>query len=350
MKTFSTHIHPLANIRRTRSLEINGRVIVRVGQKVRAGDVIANARLPGRHALIEVNRALGISEKKAEDLLISREVGETLQKDDTIAKTKGPFSRVVRAPFFGQVVAESRGRILMEKEGEPLELKAGITGTVIEIIPERGAIIETNGVLIQGVWGNQKAGEGTLLLLSIEPGEELMPSMLDASMRATVVAAGFCTQAETLQAAADLSIGGLILGGMTANLKPLSENMNYPIILLEGYGKLAINRQAFKLLSMNNKRDACLNAIRPNPFKGERPEVIIPLPSSGQMVKGDQELQTGRSVRIKGNPYHGQVGKVESLYTAATLPETQLRAPAAEIRLENGKQVLIPVANLDMLE
>ena len=59
----------------------------------------------------------------------------------------------------------SGGRVLLEVESAPLELRAGIPGVITDLHPERGATIETNGALIQGAWGNGRVGEGLMIPL-----------------------------------------------------------------------------------------------------------------------------------------------------------------------------------------
>ncbi|HMN62220.1 MAG TPA: hypothetical protein PJ988_17765, partial [Anaerolinea sp.] len=165
-----THISGLANVRRTRILPVNGRVLVSPGQRVHASDVLAETNNATRHVLLDVRRWLGYARVDEAQRTIIRQEGEKVQKGDIIAETGGLFSRIVRAPDDGQVVTISAGRVLLEVESQPVQILAGISGVVTDLIPERGATVEGNGALIQGVWGNGPfVGEGLMVILLKTP-------------------------------------------------------------------------------------------------------------------------------------------------------------------------------------
>ena len=95
----------------------------------------------------------------------------------------GLLQRVVRAPQAGQVRIAGEGKILYRIHTPDLELLAGMEGTVTNIIPERGAILETKGALIQGVWGNGKVTYGVVQPASNEMLKELVPELLNIGFR-----------------------------------------------------------------------------------------------------------------------------------------------------------------------
>jgi len=122
--------------------------------------------------LLDVSRGLGIPVPQA-DKLVQRKVGEDISQGDVIAGPVGIFQRIVRAPQDGRVVALGNGQVLLELETTMLELRAGIAGVVVELVPDRGAIIETQGALLQGVWGNNLIEDGMLTVLARSPEDEL---------------------------------------------------------------------------------------------------------------------------------------------------------------------------------
>lgn len=345
-----THFTPLTYLRRARLLPVAGRVQVRQGQHVTATDVIASAELNNEHIFIDVRRALRLSHAEEADSLIAYKVGEKLQAGDIIARSGGLFPRIVRSPADGIVVAISRGQVILEVVKAPFDLLAGMEGTVMEVIPERGAILEAHGALIQGIWGNGRINQGVLLPLAKSPDEALMVDQLDVSMRGGIVLAGTCASADVLKIASDLPLRGLILGSMTADLIPLAMSAPYALILTEGFGQIPMNSHAFRILSTNEKRDVCLNACPYNPFAGDRPEVVIPLPAQGKAAVEVAELKPGQSVRLLSAPHHGKVGTLVELLPGLTALPNQLRVPAAHVRLDNDALVIVPVMNLDVLE
>lgn len=344
-----THLLALTTIRRDRLLPTRGRVLVRAGQKVNATDVIAESVQPGEHLLIDVRRALGIERVSTAQRIIERTVGERLEKGDIIAQTGGLFSRVIRAPEDCEVVAIQRGQVLLELNKNVVALRAGINGTIVNVLPEMGATVETNGALLQGVWGNGPVDMGLLQVIAHSPEEELTRPQLDMTMRGAVVVGGHVADADTLQAAGELPVRGLVLASMTADLLPIARQMTYPILLLEGFGRIAINPVAFKLLLSNVKRDAAINANW-NPDRGERPELVIPLPADAQLASDNLEFKPGQIVKILKPPYTSQIGVLTQVRPGLTLLPNGLRAPVGQVRLETNEQVTVPLANLTLIE
>lgn len=343
-----THILPLAKIRRARMLPASGRVLVRTGQKVNAIDPIAQARQGGQHVVVDVRKALGAGREA--DRLIDRKVGEKVQKGDLIAEMGGLLRRAVRAPADGEIVAINAGQVLLEVQNNLHTVYAGFMGTVTDIIPDRGAVIETHGSLLQGVWGNGRVEAGVLLVLARSPEDEFTRDRLDVSMRGAVVLSGYCADADALKIANEMPLRGLILGGLNPDLIPVASRMNYPIVVLEGFSRVPINPLSFKLLTSSEKRDTCLSAAPWNAWQGERPEVIIPLPAEGQSPAETFEFRAGQKVRAHGAPYHQQVGELVRIRPGVTQFDNGLLARAAEVRFENNAPVLIPLSNLDVLE
>jgi hypothetical protein len=345
-----THILPLSRIRRARLLPGTGKVLVRTNQKVATADPIAEANMGGKHMVVNVRRALGISNVKDVERLIDRKVGEKLQKGDVIAQLGSFLPRVVRAPADGEIVAINNGQVLLEVQATLFQVKAGFSGVVTEIVPERGAIIETHGVLIQGVWGNKIVDQGMLLTLAKSTDDVITRERLDVSMRGAVVMAGHCARADALTMANELPLRGLILGSMKAELVPLANTLSFPLIVLDGFGQIPMNSAAFRLLSTNEKRDVNLNATPWNPQFGDRPEIVIPLPVEGELPREVDDFRPNQTVRVQGAPYASQIGTLIQVKTGTTTLMNGLRVPAADIRLENDEIVSIPLANLDVLE
>lgn len=344
-----THILPLTNIRRTRVMPFPGQVTVREGQKVSAADVIAQASIPSRHILLDVRRGMGRVPASVAEKAIVRQEGDSLAKGDVIAESGGMFSRIVRAPVDGEIITISGGQVLMRVQRAAVELKAGMSGVVAEIVPELGAVIETNGALVQGVWGNGRIDSGLLLVLASSPDEELSRSRMDVSMRGAVVLAGTCATADALQAAAELPLRGLILASMATELVPLANKLEYPILVLDGFGRIPMNERAYKLLSTSEKRDASVNASL-NPKTGERPEVVIPLPAEGHGAPETAFFAADQIVRIYGAPYHGRIGKILQVRQGLVTLPNGIRTPAATVQLDSETRVDVPLANLDVLE
>ena len=344
------HILPLTTIERERTLPIDGIVSAKINQKVSSTDIIAEAVWSREHVLIDVSRTLGLSPNAADRLIRVKEGDEVLE-DSEIAVSKGIMPRTLRAPRAGRVVAAGGGQVLMETGDTSLKLKAGMPGTVVQVLPNRGAIIRAVGVLIQGTWGNGRINSGILHNLTEKADDVLASTRLDMSMRGSIILAGIVRDAETLQAAAEVPINGLILSSISPALLLTARQMRYPIIAIDGYGQVPMNSAAYKLLASNAKRDATINADAFNHYTGTRPEIIIPLPVSQEspLPEDIMDLESGQTVRMRREPHLGALGTlVRILPGLSTLP-SGLHAQAASIKLENGEQIVVPLVNLEIV-
>lgn len=345
-----THILPLTIIERERVLPVPGKVLARLNQKVNPTDVIAEAEWAREHVLLEVARAFGLSPEAA-DRLIRCKVGDRLNEGASVAVVNGLIARAVRAPRAGRVVAVGGGQVLIETGEAELQLRAGLPGLVVNIIPERGAVIRTAGALAQGLWGNGRVDAGLLLNLSEKPDDVLEAGRLDVSMRGSILLCGHCREAEALRAAAELPLRGLILGSLSPGLAALALQMRYPILAMDGLGNLPMNTAAYKILSTNAKREVTVNAEPFDRYSGARPEAMIPLPVT-QEPPAPRPLQAfapGQQVRLRRAPHTGAIATLVSLRPDLTTLPSGLRAAAADVQLEGGETLVVPLANLEVV-
>lgn len=343
-----THILPVTTIQRERLLPIRGTVLARRGQRVSPTDVIAEANLTPEHILLDVARGLGLPPAKA-DKHIQRKVGELVSEDDVIA---GPTSlgRVVRTTHPGKVVVVGGGQVLIEIASQPYELVAGIPGVVIELVPDFGVVIATSGALIQAAWGNGRIDYGLLNVGITAPDDKMTADQLDISLRGTIFLGGYCQDEAVLKTAEELPMRGLILSSMEASLVPTAQKMPYPILLTEGFGRIAMNSAAFKLLTTNEQREISINAEVMDRMKGVRPEIIIPLPASGDLPVETDVFTSERQVRVLRAPRLSQIGTLTEVYTGLTSLPNGIRAQAGNVTLESGETILLPLVNLEILE
>ncbi|MDP1779783.1 MAG: hypothetical protein Q8K73_05880, partial [Anaerolineales bacterium] len=190
------HVNGLTSIVRERLLPVPGTVLARLNQKVSPLDVVAQTSWAREHLLLDVTRILRVTSNVA-DRLITCNVGDRIAVGAVITAGKGLFSRRVRAPRDGRVVAVGGGKVLMEVGVTKVELRAGIPGTVMQVLPNHGVVIQTAGALIQGVWGNGRIASGTLVNLAEKPDGILTVGRLDVSLRGSIILAGIVNDVET---------------------------------------------------------------------------------------------------------------------------------------------------------
>jgi hypothetical protein len=327
-----------------------GKVLMHVNQRVNPTDVVAETTYAREHVLLDVARIFGISAGEADKLIRIKE-GDRLEKGALIAEQPGLFSNTIKAPRAGRVMVCGSGQVLMEVGDARIELRAGLPGVVTQIIPDKGVVIRTAGALIQGVWGNGRIDNGLMVSLLEKPDDVLSADRLDVSLRGSVILGGHVRDLETLKAAAELPVRGLILSSLLSPLIVSAYQMRYPIIVMDGFGAMPMNSAAFRLLTTNNKREVTVNAEHFDRYNGNRPEVIIPLPVSTEPPEPNsfETFAAGQTVRLRRPPNAGMVGTISALPTGLSTLPSGLRAPAAEVKLENNETVLVPLVNLEVV-
>lgn len=347
-----SHTLALTTIIRRRELPIDGEVIAKLNQHIRSNSVVAEAEFSHKHHLIDVARVLGINPKSADKKIKEIRVGQKLSAGTVVASGGGIIPKPVRVEHSGRVVAAGGGQLLLDIAEKEFTLKAGISGEVVEIIPNRGVVIQEVGALIQGVWGNGKVSSGTLHVLAKNPAHILEASQLDISLRSFIILAGSCQDAESLKSAAEITARGLILSSIHPSLLELARKMPYPIIVTDAIGKRAMNASAYKIISTNSQREnVTVNGESYHHYKGTRPEVIIPLPHT-DLPSAPRDVETfapGQKVRFRRAPKAGATGTLNCLPEGLKKLPNGLRVLVGEVKLENGDKLIVPLVNLEVL-
>jgi hypothetical protein len=207
------------------------------------------------------------------------------------------------------------------------------------------------GALIQGVWGNGRIDNGLMRVMIEKPDDVLTADRLDVSMRGSVILGGHVRDLDTLRVAAELPVRGLIIPSMLSSLITEAYKVRYPILVLDGFGAMPMNSAAFKLLTTNKDREVTVNAEHFDRYSGNRPEAIIPLTFTNEPDEPNQyeTFAVGLTVRMRRPPHAGMIGTISNLPAGLSLLQSGLRASAAEVKLENGETVTVPLVNLEVV-
>jgi hypothetical protein len=344
------HLLPLTTVQRERLLPVPGQVFVRLDQKLSPLDVVAEAHYGGQHILVDVARELRVQPDKA-DRLIKCRAGDAVAKNQVIALSRDLIPQAIRATQEAKVLLVGGGKILLEAGASTTELRAGVPGVVTRLVQDRGVEITFTGALVQGVWGNGQVDSGLILPLMTAPGDVLEAKQLDVSQRGAVILAGRCADPAILQTAAELPVRGLILGTLAPTLLPLAAQMNFPIVVIEGYDQRPLNSAAFKLLTSNARREVTVNGESADRYSGSRPEIYIPLPVAEEppRLREVETFAPNQPVHLIRNPHAAAIGILITLKPGLTTMPSGLRVPAAEVKLDTGELVVVPLANLEVL-
>src|SRR5688500_13714165 len=144
-------------VHKVRRLPLKGQVLVADGAQVDPDTIVARTELPGALQAIKAAEKMGVEAKDVPSLL-KKQVGEKVAKGDLVAESKGFFGlgrTPVVSDYDGTIesLSEATGTLLVREAPTPVEISAYMRGKVIDIIPEEGAIIETRGAIVQGIFG-----------------------------------------------------------------------------------------------------------------------------------------------------------------------------------------------------
>jgi hypothetical protein len=112
-----------------------------------------------------------------------------------------------------------------------------------------------------------------------------------------------------------------------------------------------MNSAAYRLLSTNAKREVTLNAEAYDRYSGSRPEIIIPLPVTQEpaLPRDVEAFAPGQTVRMRRPPSLGAIGTLVTLRPGQTPLTSGLRAPAADVKMETGETIVVPLVNLEVV-
>lgn len=352
----TTHVNFHATIRRERVLPTAGEILVSANQTVEASTIVAQTILAEEHRLMTVAQTLGVPPDKLDTVMVKKD-GDPVKKNEPIAVRKTAFglgTKMVRSDVDGMLVLSGEGKALLAAFSKPLELQAGVPGTVTNVVEGLGVIIETTGGVAQGIWGNGKSRYAVLSTLGDGPDVPIALEHLDPKMRDTIAVGGALLDTKAFKKMVEVGLRGLIVGSVSSDLLPALQKLAFPVLVLDTFGARGMSHAAYNLLTNNAGREAWVDARPADRAAGTRPEVIVPLPSPGSppplLVEGDI-LDVGRRARIVRGPYAGQTGEVVSLPEKSVVLPSGLRVKLAALTLETppNETVTAPFANLELV-
>lgn len=343
-----SYICHMTTIRRKRVLRLPGKVLVRKGQYVDGIDIIAEGNLTPKHVILDIASGLGVPRENAKLNILNRKSSQ-IEQGDIIAGPVGTPKRVVRSPCDGRIVLIQEHLVLLEKWSEPSTIKAGLPGEVVELVEDRGVVIETTGKILQGVWGNGNIASGTFRSAPDNP-EELVLDTKGKSCQDSILFVRQCKNQAALAAFAALPVHGLILYSLAPALITHAMQLPIPVMVLVGFGQHEPDQKTLELLTAYEEKKITLNAEVRDRYSGNLPEAVYPvLASEEEKIPAEGAyLAPYQQVRALGAPHFGKIGLIEKLVGPDTLPNG-VRAPAAVVRFSGGNKACLPLANLEIV-
>lgn len=346
-----TRFAPFTHVVRRRLLPAAGEVLVSLGDQVQPEQVVARGHLPGQTIVMDLAWALKTDPQRAARAL-RVQIGQEVTPDTVLAsRWRGLRQARARPPESGVVTGLHEGCLLMQPSPRLLALTASLPGEVVEVFPQRGVAIRTGGSLVRGAWGVGGERAGTLVAVSESPDAAVAWQQITLAQRGAILVAGVLVDHRVLFRARQFRLGGLVLGSMHPNLRPLCERLGLPVMVTEGLGRISMARAIFEHMRRCHGRLAFLSVSQSEAWPRPAPELVIPLPAQrdSTAVMLAHPLQVGVRVRLTRPPYLGLVGQVTELPpwpqpTAAGAP-----ALGARVRLADGRRLFVPLVNLEVL-
>ncbi len=356
-------------IQKKRQLPLEGEVLVEIGAKVTAEDVVAKADLPGNVQLLNVANRLSVPPEEISEYMLKQE-GETVTQDEVIASTKGLFGLFKSqacSPLVGTIESISgvTGQVILREPPIPVEVKAYTEGIVTETIPNEGVTVETFGTYIQGIFGVGGETVGELVVVVNSPNETLDANQILLEHEGKILIAGSLVSTDVVQKGIDIGVNGIIAGGIDdADLRQLlgyelgvaitgSEELGITLVITEGFGSIAMADRTFSLLKKREGMKTSINGATQIRAGVVRPEIVIPFVSEAEDQHADVLagiLNIGSPVRVIREPHFGRLGHVTELPIELQKLETEAEVRVLQVEFENGEKTTLPRANVEAIE
>lgn len=355
-------------VRRTRRLPIKGEVLAQKNEHVAPDQVVARALLPGPLQTIKLAEKLGIEARDVPEYF-KLKVGERIEKGQVIAETKGFLGlgkRTELSDFQGTVesISEITGSILVREASIPVDVRAYIRGEVAEILPAEGAIIETRGAMVQGIFGVGGERTGVIHVIATTPDQVLDAADISEGDKGKILVGGAGITAQAIKKAAEFGVVGLVAGGIKDS--DLIQFLGYDIgvaitgqeaipltiMVTEGFGFLNMATRTLELLRSLEGKEASINGATQIRAGVIRPEIVVPLENApkGKPAEGSTgELKVGTPIRVIREPYFGQLATVKDLPAKLMMVDSGTEVRVLRATLDNGQEVTVPRANVEII-
>ncbi len=354
-----------------RILPIAGEVNVSVGDVVTANDVVAETNLPGDVNPVNLANQLSMPASDVMDCVVVNE-GDTVAVGDVIAQTKGIFGFMktsITSKVAGTVetISPVTGQMIVRGAPLPVQVRAYISGQVVNVLPGEGCEIEANVAYVQGIFGVGGETAGSIKMACSSHDEELDTHHITEDMAGAVVVGGARMTAAAVARAREVGAAAIVSGGIDdADLKDMlgydlgvaitgREQLGITVIVTEGFGEIAMAARTFELLKSYTGTEASVNGATQIRAGVMRPEIVIPLESAPEAGDGTRkyeegQLEIGRPVRVIRDPYFGIIGEVSDLPSEPHVLGSGSKARVLEVKLPTGEHAIVPRANVELIE
>lgn len=356
-----------SKVSKERLLPLKGKVHIDIDNEVESDTIVASTEIPGNVQMINMVNKLNVDPKQVLDCMLV-DINEYVKKGQIIAQNKGLFGLFkteVYAPIDGQIINVSKvtGQVVISEKPLPIEVDAYISGKINKVYKGEGVIVNSQGTFIQGIIGIGGEKKGIIKLLVDKPDNNLDLSLINSSLKDSIIVCGSYINYEIYKKAKDCGVKGIICGGIDYNT--ISDILGYSLgvaitgtedtttlIITEGFGTINMALKTFNLLKDNNGKRASINGATQIRAGVLRPEIFIKSEediNSKDFSEDDLIISEGSIVRIIREPYFGRLGKIVSLPFELVKMKSETKVRVAEVEIDDKSREIIPRANLEVI-
>ncbi|MEI6503200.1 MAG: hypothetical protein WCP21_19490, partial [Armatimonadota bacterium] len=133
-----------------------------------------------------------------------------------------------------------------------------------------------------------------------------------------------------------------------------NEKLGLTLVVTEGFGTIPMARRCFELLAAREGRPTSVSGATQIRAGVMRPEVIVAEPEGAVApLSAEHEagmLNVGSPIRLIREPYFGMLASVASLPEEPQQIETEAKVRVLMAKLDDGREVIVPRANVELIE
>lgn len=356
-------------VEKLRRLPIMGEVFPKVGDEVEHDAIVARTQISGDPEIVKVAMLLGLEPEDIPRFMTKKE-GDAVEEGELMASYNALFGLIkkrVEVPKTGIIesVSEITGQVIIRGAPIPVEVDAYIPGKIVQVLEREGVVIETNGALIQGIFGIGGETHGAIKMAVETSSEVLDETDISEDDTGKVLIGGSRVTLDAIKKAVRIGVAAIVSGGIrhddltTFTGEEIGvaitgqEEVGITIIITEGFGQMTMNQRTFDLLKEFEGFMASVNGTTQIRAGVMRPEIIIPhkkieVGEAGESIASG--MVPGTPIRIIREPYFGAIGEVHSLPVELERLESESKVRVVKIQLPDGRVVTVPRANVEIIE
>ena len=355
----------------SRNLKGKGKIKVSLGQEVSPDDILGSSLFSPGFRTLNLSKSLSVDPSQIEKYL-KKSLGEKVYKGELLAQRKTFLGgeRTIVSPSDGilDFINSKTGEVRMTSLPKKEDLPSGFYGIVEGIDNGKGQIvIKTQASLVHGMFGSGKIRDGILRIVS-KRDEFFTGSQVSQEYAEQILLGGSLVYKNAISAAISAGVNGIIAGGINAEdykqivggrfnfPKKLDNDIGISIVICEGFGPVSLGWDIIDALKEYEEKFISID--------GNRGIIYLPSFEGSSMAKirstnlkmanydpsdyNTSQLKKGMAVRITGNSFLGEQGKIIALDKEQTLLPSGIKAYLATVETKKRK-IKIPVDNIEII-